>query len=89
MKKFFFLLVITFGILFVVNIAWITLNLYSWATVGIDIVLSGSDTERLFENIYYSLYFKWIIIVDVLWLTSLIIFMLQRKHFKTDPTQHF
>ena len=89
MKKFFFLLVITFGILFVVNIAWITLNLYSWATVGIDIVLSGSDTERLFENIYYSLYFKWIILVDVLWLISLIIFMLQRKHFKTDPTQHF
>ena len=43
MKKFFFLLFITFGILFVANIAWIVLNLYSWATVGIDIVLSGSD----------------------------------------------
>ena len=89
MKKFFFLLVITFGILFVTNITWIMLNLYSWATVGIGIVLSGSDAERLFENIYYSLYFKWIVLADVLWLTSLIIFMLQRKHFKTDPAQHF
>ena len=47
MKKFFFLLVITFGILFVVNITWIMLTLYSWITVGIDLVLSGSDAERL------------------------------------------
>jgi glycosyltransferase involved in cell wall biosynthesis len=88
MKKFFFLLFITFGILFVANIAWIVLNLYSWATVGIDIVLSGSESG-LFENIYYSLYFKWIIFADILWIISLIVFMLQRKHFKTDPAQHF
>ena len=88
MKKFFFLLVITFGILFVTNIVWIVLNLYSWATVGIDIILSGSEAG-LFENIYYSLYFKWIVFADILWIVSLIIFMLQRKHFKTDPTQHF
>ena len=88
MKKFFFLLVVTFGILFVANITWIVLNLYSWATVGIDIVLSGSE-DGLFENIYYSLYFKWIIFADILWIISLVIFMLQRKHFKTDPTQHF
>jgi len=88
MKKFFFLLVITFGILFVTNITWIVLNLYSWATVGIDIVLSGSE-DGLFENIYYSLYFKWLIFADILWIISLIVFMLQRKHFKTDPAQHF
>jgi len=88
MKKFFFLLFITFGILFVANIAWIVLNLYSWATVGIDIVLSGSESG-LFENIYYSLYFKWIIFADILWIISLIVFMLRRKHFKTDPAQHF
>ena len=88
MKKFFFLLVITFGILFVANITWIVLNLYSWATVGIDIVLSGSESGLL-ENIYYSLYFKWIIFADILWIISLIVFMLQRKHFKTDPAQHF
>ena len=88
MKKFFFLLVITFGIVFLTNIVWIMLNLYSWATVGIDIILSGSEAG-LFENIYYSLYFKWIVFVDILWIVSLIIFVLQRKHFKTDPTQHF
>ena len=88
MKKFFFLLVITFGILFLTNVVWLVLNLYSWATVGIDIILSGSEAG-LFENIYYSLYFKWIVFADILWIVSLIIFVLQRKHFKTDPTQHF
>jgi len=49
MKKFFFLLVITFGILFLTNVVWLVLNLYSWATVGIDIILSGSEAG-LFEN---------------------------------------
>ena len=88
MQKFFFFLVITFGILFVTNIIWIVLNLYFWATAGIDIVLSGSE-KGLFQNIYYSLYFKWIVFADVLWIISSVIFMLKRKHFKTDPTQHF
>tara|TARA_Y100001949_G_scaffold19718_1_gene14049 strand:- start:144 stop:779 length:636 start_codon:yes stop_codon:yes gene_type:complete len=64
------------------------LNLYFWATAGIDIVLSGSE-KGLFQNIYYSLYFKWIVFADVLWIISSVIFMLKRKHFKTDPTQHF
>ena len=73
MQKFFFFLVITFGILFVTNIIWIVLNLYFWATAGIDIVLSGSE-KGLFQNIYYSLYFKWIVFADVLWIISSVIF---------------
>ncbi len=88
MKKFFFLLVITFVIISITNITWIALNLYSWATEGIDIVLSGSE-EGLFENIYYSVYFKWIIFCNIIWIISLFAFMLRQKHFKTDPEQHF
>ena len=88
MKKFFFLLVITFVIISITNITWIALNLYSWATEGIDIVLSGSE-EGLFENIYYSVYFKWIIFCNIIWIISLLAFMLRQKHFKTDPEQHF
>ena len=55
MKKFFFLLVITFGILFVANITWIVLNLYSWATVGIDIVLSDNEFRTRENKIFNNL----------------------------------
>ena len=88
MKKFFFLLTITFVMILIVNTTWIIINLYFWTTEGIDIVLSGSE-EGLFENIYYSVYFKWIIFVNIIWLISLVGFMLRQKHFKTDPEYHF
>ena len=88
MKKFFFLLVITYAVIFLINITWIILNLYLWTTEGVDLVLSGNQ-EGLFENIYYSVYFKWIIFVNIIWLIALVAFMLRQKHFKTNPDQHF
>jgi glycosyltransferase involved in cell wall biosynthesis len=88
MKKFFFLLSISYVVIFLINITWIILNLYLWTTEGIDFVLSGSQ-EGLFENIYYSVYFKWIIFINIIWLSALVGFMLRQKHFKTNPEQHF
>ena len=79
MKKFFFLLVITFGILFVTNIAWIVLNLYSWSTEGIAAVI-GEESNVLLENIYYSDYARWIIWADLGWILSLFIFIFRSKH---------
>ena len=88
MKKFFFLLVITFGILFVTNIVWIVLNLYSWSTDGIAAVI-GEESNVLLENIYYSEYARWIIWADLGWIVSLLIFIFRRKHYKTDPNLHY
>ena len=88
MKKFFFLLFVTFGILFVTNIVWIVLNLYSWSTDGIAAVI-GEESNVLLENIYYSDYARWIIWADLGWILSLVIFIFRSKHYKTDLNLHY
>ena len=88
MKIFFFMLSLIFVILFIVNISWLIINLYSWSTDGITAVINeGNDV--LFENIYYSDYVRWIIWADLGWITSLVIFIFTRKHYKTDPSLHY
>ena len=77
---------VSFLILFVVNIGFIILNLYLWINDGIVSLAIG---ESLVENIYYSLYFKWLIMIDVIWISLALIFMLKRKHYKTDSKLHY
>lgn len=90
MKIFFFLLAISFIILFVANLAWFITTIYFWATEGITFFYSFLNPEEgLLENIYYSTYVRWLVLADVFWFISLATFMLQRKHFKTDPNQHY
>lgn len=90
MKIFFFLLVITFAILFVANIMWFFVHVYLWATVGLDYFFNFLDVkQRLFENVYYSTYIRWIALFDVFWIIALLTFMLQRKQYKTNPERHF
>ena len=86
MKKFFFILALTFFILFMVNIAWIVANLYSWAKDGIESIVQG---QNLLENIYLSKYIKWILWADGLWIIFALIFMLRRKHYKTNSLLHY
>jgi len=88
MKKFFFMLALTFVILFIVNISWLIVNLYLWSTEGI-IAVTGEENDGLFEDIYYSEYARWIIWADLGWIVSLLIFMFRSKHYKTDPALHY
>ena len=88
MKKFFFMLALTFVILFIVNISWLIANLYLWSTEGI-ITVTGEENDGLFEDIYYSEYARWIIWADLGWIVSLLIFMFRSKHYKTDPALHY
>ena len=81
MKKFFFILVSTFIALFVINLTWIIANLFFWSISGIDVVLSE---KSLFEDIYFSTYFIWIIWADVAWWIMLLFFAKQRKRYKSD-----
>ena len=85
MKKFFFILVSTFVVLFVINITWIIANLFFWSISGIDVVLSE---KSLFEDIYFSTYFIWIIWADVAWWIMFIVFAKQRKGYKSD-SEHY
>ena len=83
MKKFFFILSITFIILVALNIAWLSITTYFWVAEGITFFYTYIDTEaNLIENIFGSTFVKWILLADILWLISLFVFMLQRKHFK-------
>jgi len=86
MKKFFFIMVITFAILFLINLAWAVVNIYNWIIGGIQSLLQG---RNLIESIQYSIYLKWILLVDSIWIISAIVYVLQRKDYKTDPQLHY
>ena len=88
MKKFFFMLALTFLVLFIVNISWVIANLYLWSTEGIAAVI-GEESDVLFENIYYSDYARWIIWADLGWILSLLVFIFRSKHYKTDLNLHY
>jgi len=56
-----------------------------WITYGFESIIHG---ENLIENIYYSDYIRWILLADVIWGIFALIFVNQRKQFKTDEA-HF
>jgi len=77
---------ITFIILFFINVGWLTSNLYLTIIGEIESFVKGTNP---IENIYYSSYLKWILLIDVLWLLIALFFMIQRKNFKTDAKLHY
>jgi glycosyltransferase involved in cell wall biosynthesis len=77
---------VSFLILFFINVIWTASNLYLTINGQIELFLHGANPV---ENIYYSVYLKWILLADGLWILGALIFMLQRKHYKTDPTLHY
>jgi len=86
MKKIFFILAVSFAVLILINIVWIGYNVALWAKDGIQSLLLG---RNLFESISDSVYMKWIFLADAIWIVFALIFMLQRKHYKTDPRLHY
>ena len=85
MKKFFFLLSLCFILLFFTHLGWVIVNTFMWITYGFESIIHG---ENLIENIYYSDYIRWILLADVIWGIFALIFVNQRKQFKTDEA-HF
>lgn len=86
MNKYFFILVTSFLILFVVNISWIIVNIYMWFFHGIQSIIQG---QNLLENIYFSKYIRWILWADGIWIFFTLVFMLKRKHYKSDAKLHY
>ncbi len=86
MRKIFVILVITFFILLIINISWIGINLYYWIKDGAESIIQGTN---LLENIYLSIYVRWILLADIVWLISAIGFMFGRKQYKTNPSLHY
>lgn len=86
MGKLYLVLAITFAILVLVHIMFGIINLYFWATSGIDFLFHG---RTFLDTIYYSTYLKWILLADAVWLLILSLFLIKRKSFKTDSKLHY
>lgn len=86
MKKFFFVIVATFGILFLINLIWFVV----WASFlfveGIQTVL---QEKNLLENISESIYLRWVLIADLFWVLAFIIYISSHRGFKTRSENHY
>ena len=81
MKIIYFILSISFVIIFIANFSWVIFNLYMFVINGIESITSG---QTLIENVYYSKFLRWLILADVVWIISTIAYILKRKSYKTD-----
>ena len=82
----YFTLCVSFGILFMVNIGWLISNIYMFVVSGIESIITG---QTLIENIYYSKFLRWIILLDIMWLLIGFGYMLKQKSYKTDSSLHY
>ena len=86
MKKFFFSLSVMFMVLFIINISWVIVNIYMFVIHGIESVVTG---QTLIENIYYSIYLRWILLLDLIWIIAWFGYIIQRKSYKTSLDLHY
>ena len=80
------LIVLSFFALIVINVGWAITNLYFFIVEGVQTLMVGSTFA---ENIYFSTYLKWILLLDSVWISSTLIFIFRRKFYKTDPELHY
>ena len=85
MGKIFATLVLSFFTIFLINLVWVLTNLYYFAVDGFQTLFVATT---FIENVYFSIYLKWILLLDFSYLISVLIFMLTRKNYKTDSELH-
>ena len=86
MGRIYIIIVLSFLILFIVNVIFGIINLYYWVTHGLQTVLQG---QNFVERIIYSTYLKWILLADVFWLLTALTFAIKRKHYKTSSEHNY
>ena len=79
-------LILSFIGLILFHVIFGIINFYFWVVNGVDFVLRG---ENFIETIYFSVYLKWIGLLDVIWISSFLTFLIKRKHYKTDKEKHY
>jgi len=87
MGIYFFILGISFFTLFIVNLVWLGLNIFSWSVEGVESYLSARVVA--IEDLYYSIYIKWILFFDFIWILCFLAFLFKRKNFMTDTSLHY
>jgi len=86
MGKLFVFSAIVFSTLFILNLIWGIAIIISIFFGGIQSILYH---ENLIETIILSVYTKWILLSDLIWVCFFTIFVLSRKQYKTDPNHHY
>lgn len=86
MAKIFLGFAMSFIILFLVNITFVVLAIYSLIIGELQTLLRGLET---FELVYFSSSLKWILLADGCWILLALIFMIKRKRYKTDINLHY
>ena len=85
MGKLYAFLALSFIFLFIINIIFASLTIYAWVTDGIQDLLIGME---LGERIESSNQIKWIILADITWLFFALVFLLKRKHYRTNSSDY-
>lgn len=85
MSLLFIIIAISFVILLIVNISWISINVAYFIIFGIEDIIKD---ENLVQSIYGSIYFKWIILCDVLWLCLIGSYIIKRRRYKTEESNY-
>ena len=86
MKVLYFILSISFGVLLLANFVWVIFNIYMFLVSGIESIITG---QTLIENIYYSVFLRWLILADIVWLIIGLGYVLKQKSYKTDSNLHY
>jgi len=86
MGKVFLSLFVSFIILILFHIIFLIVNLYFLIFDGYQAIFYG---DTLIDDIYYSIYLKWILFFDVLWIVSILGYVFRRKSYKTNPQLHY
>ena len=85
MGKIFATLVLSFFVIFLINLIWALTNLYYFVVDGFQTLFVATT---FVENVYFSTYLKWILLLDFIYVISVLIFMATRKNYKTDSELH-
>ena len=86
MGKVFLSLFISLILLASFHVAFFIINMYFWLVDGYQVIFHGGT---LIESLYYSVYLKWMLLLDALWIASILLYALRRKSYKTNPQLHY
>lgn len=86
MKKYFFVVTVSFFILLIINIVWSISTLIDLLVKGIQYFLHGGG---FIGSVITSTYLKWILLLDLAWIILFLIYLFSRRNYRTETKRHF
>ncbi len=86
MKKYFFVLTVSFFTLLITTIIWGIMTLIFLSVNGVQMVFHN---RGFFAAVAASAYMKWIVLFDLGWMILFFIYLFSRRNYRTEVKQHF